>query len=86
MATCPDEKYRNGPKAVEYAKKGLELNKSKGFALDTLAAAYAENGQFDEAVKCQMEALEDPAFQKRYGEEAEKRLELYKNKKPFRDE
>jgi tetratricopeptide (TPR) repeat protein len=84
MATCPNEKHRNGTKAVEYAKKALALNRWKAFALDTLAAAYAEDGQFLNAVECQMQALEDPAYHNAYGKEGLGRLELYKNNKPFR--
>jgi tetratricopeptide (TPR) repeat protein len=86
MATCPKENIRNGQKALEHAKKALELNTWKAFGLDTLAAALAEVGRFDEAVKCQTEALADPAFQRFYGEEGRQRLELYKNNKPFRED
>ena len=54
--------------------------------LDTLAAAYAEAGKFDEAVKAQEKALEDKSYVRRYGEGGLKRLQLYKDKKPFRME
>ena len=78
---------RSGNKAVEYATKACDLSKWKvAYYFDTLAAAYAENGQFDEAAKYQVRALEDTAFAKEYGEPARKRLELYKNKKPYRDD
>jgi tetratricopeptide (TPR) repeat protein len=87
LATCPVEKVRNGKKAIEYATKACELTDFKnGSYIDTLAAAYAEAGQFAEAVKYQMQALENAAFEKAEGDSARKRLELYKNKKPFRTE
>jgi tetratricopeptide (TPR) repeat protein len=49
LSTCPDATKRDSPKAVEIAKKAVELDAGPGI-LDTLAAAYAENGQFDLAV------------------------------------
>src|SRR5205085_1426618 len=86
-ATCADGKYRDGAKAVELARKACELGKWKDVnLLDTLAAACAEAGQFDEAVQWQEKALADPDFEKRAGEEARKRLQLYKDKKSFQAE
>jgi tetratricopeptide (TPR) repeat protein len=86
-ATCPEAKYRDGTKAVELARKACELTEWKTmYCLGTLAAAYAEAGQFDEAVRWQEKALADKEYEQRYGEAARKRLELYRDKKPYRDE
>jgi len=58
-ATCPDEKYRDGNAAVEAAKQACELSDWKNPDwLDSLAAAYAEAGEFEEAVKTQTSAIE----------------------------
>ena len=81
LATCRDDKIRNGKLAVEHARKACELIKYSDFAyLDTLAAAFAENGDFDEAVKWQTKALEI-AFEP-MKPSLKAKIELYKSKSP----
>jgi tetratricopeptide (TPR) repeat protein len=86
LATCPNEKYRDGKKAVELGKRACELSnwKTPSF-MGTLAAAHAEVGQFEEALRYQSKALENPEYEKEYGDGARKRIELYKKKTPYRD-
>jgi tetratricopeptide (TPR) repeat protein len=58
-ATCPDPRFRDGKQAVEDAKSALRFASppDKALYLRTLAAAYAETGDFDSAIKCEQEAL-----------------------------
>ena len=59
LATCPNPEVRNGPKAVELAQKAERLGGAGNPAmLGTLAAAYAEAGQFPEALRTAQQALE----------------------------
>jgi serine/threonine-protein kinase len=87
LASCPDEKVRDGKRAVEYATTACERTAWKDpRCLDTLAAAYAEAGRFEDAVRYQNRALADPALKDDFRAAARERLELYRQKKPFRDQ
>ena len=81
LSVCPMPKYRDGKKAIGYATKACNLTQWKAAdSLETLAAAYAEAGQFDDAIKWQAHAAEiDPKAVD------EKRLALYQQTQPFRE-
>jgi tetratricopeptide (TPR) repeat protein len=83
-ATCPADELRDGTRAVEAALRACELtgHAVAGF-LDTLAAAYAEAGQFESAVRWQEKTIEMVPPDQRG--EYEQRLELYRAGQPFRD-
>jgi tetratricopeptide (TPR) repeat protein len=86
LAVCPDVNVRNGEKAVEYARKACELSAWKDPAVfDTLAAAYAEAGDFDEAVKWENKSLASNASNGAL-ERMGRRLSLYEQKKPYHEQ
>ena len=84
MATCPEAKYRDGKRAVESATRACELSDGKEpNYFGTLAAAYAESGDFDKAVESQTKAIELLKDEKDK-EDFQSRLDLYKARKPYR--
>jgi tetratricopeptide (TPR) repeat protein len=87
-ATCPDERYRDGKRAIESATRACELTDWKDtLLLDTLAAAYAEAGDFDAAVEWQEKALGLLAKgNEQYRKDFDARLALYRAKKPYHEE
>jgi len=88
LATSPDEELRNGEEAVRLIEVALRSGGTHvSSLLDTLAASYAENGQFDRAVMVAKKAVEkaekrgDPQRLKTLTE----RLQLYESGQPYRD-
>lgn len=82
-ATCPEEAFRDGPAALADAKKACELTGHLNFrCLGTLAAANAELGNFEEAVKRQKQAIKiaPEEYRASFGE----RLKLYESGQPYR--
>ena len=79
--------WPEGVKAVELAKRALELDTNVGF-LDTLAAAYAEAGRFEDAIMTQEKAIA-LSKKERYLRKAidgfVDRLNSYKANKPWRE-
>jgi len=83
LATCSNPTYRNGEQAISSAKQACELLGWKSVdALDTLAAAYAETGQFVEAIKWQNKAIASAAEESK--QKLTDRLKLYQANKPYR--
>ena len=86
LATSTQDGLRNAQRAKELALTACELTRyQEPNFVDTLAAAHAEAGEFDEALRLQQKALDFPEFEKRFGREARNRLELYAARRPYRE-
>jgi tetratricopeptide (TPR) repeat protein len=83
LSVAPDAKLRNGKLAVEYATRACELSDWKNaYDVGTLAAAYAETGNFDEAVNWEKKAILI-GFPLKENEQAHRELDLFEQKQPF---
>jgi tetratricopeptide (TPR) repeat protein len=86
LASCPDASLRDGKMAVETATRACELSKwTEASFLDTLAAAYAETGDYPSAVRWQREAIAKLSPDDPTRAEFSDRLQLYESNKPYRD-
>jgi tetratricopeptide (TPR) repeat protein len=99
LATSPDDDVRDGKLAVELATKACEeTNYEESHILSTLAAAYAETGDFDKAVEWSRKAI--AAFEKQreaaiaagnqekvddLSKELQEELASFEAKKPWRE-
>ena len=85
LATSDDPKLRNGTNAVSLAEAAVTGTHRRTSAfLNTLAAAYAEAGQFDKAVAAQQEAI-SLARNEKEKKDLESALRLYQSHKPLRE-
>ncbi|MFN2508225.1 MAG: tetratricopeptide repeat protein [Chthoniobacterales bacterium] len=85
-ATCPQRSLRDGAGAVRAAIKACELTRWRDWSLiDTLAAAHAEAGNFEQAVKYEEQAMNmSTSADDRKG--TKERLAAYRQRKPWREE
>lgn len=89
LATSPNDKLRDGKRAIELARKACELTEYKeAYILSTLASGYAETGDFETAIKWSTKAVElakkNPTRDSQV-EDLQKELNSYKMKKPWRE-
>ena len=83
LSTSVEPQLRNGKRAVEYAQRAATLSGGRDpEILDTLAAAYAEQGNFDQAVQAAEAAMRLLSPGRAGG--IANRLALYKAHQPHR--
>jgi tetratricopeptide (TPR) repeat protein len=85
-ATVPDPAIRNPAEAVQLAERAATLTgRRDASVLDTLAAAYAANGQFDRAVETARTAMQlaDTSGANALWVEIRARVQLYERQTPF---
>ncbi|HEX3598828.1 MAG TPA: tetratricopeptide repeat protein [Lacipirellulaceae bacterium] len=99
LATSPDDKLRDGTKALKLATKAAESSKYETpHILSTLAAAYAETGDYDNAVKWSQKSVDlaqkevdsakaddDKSKMEADRDQLKKELDSYHDHKPVRE-
>jgi tetratricopeptide (TPR) repeat protein len=83
-ATCPDASIRNGRAAIDDSKKACNITKWKeADMIDTLAAASAEAGDFDSAMRYEQQAMSAPDANEMSGT-LQEHLSMFKQHRPVR--
>jgi tetratricopeptide (TPR) repeat protein len=88
LATSPIDEWRNGEEAVQLLEQSTTHPETPSAYLDTLAAAYAETGQWEKAVstmKRAIDRLREEGSTSSLGD-FENRLASYERKEPYRDQ
>ncbi len=86
LAVCPSADFRDGDEALKLAQRLCEKStEPEPTLLDTLAAALAEGGRFDEAVVVATRAIEHARAMRRVveAEQIEARRELYRRERAY---
>ncbi len=85
LATSPDEEVRDGELSVELGLKACKLTEYKAaHILSTLAAGYAETGDYENAIKWATKAVE-LGKESSSIEQLKQELESYQKKEPWRE-
>ena len=88
LSAGPDQSLRNGAKAVELAVRLNQVTKQQNpFCVRTLAAAYAEAGQFEKAVEASETAskLAEGQGEHSLAKKIDEETSLYRQHRPLRD-
>lgn len=83
FSTCFDETLRDAEKALQYSKKAVSLDPS-AHNLSTLAAAYAENNNFNEAINILKKLIDERQDNDEVKVKLKRYLTSFKNHKPLR--
>lgn len=85
-ATARDSQFRDGQKAIDSARRACELSDWQEWSfIDTLAAAYAEAGDFEKAVNYQKRAIGLLPADEPRRQQAIEQLRLFESGKPVRE-
>ena len=76
-SSCADIRYRNPNQAIETGRHAVSLDRSRPTLLTILALAYANAGDFANAIRVQRRALASPRFPPGYREDNERQLHGY---------
>jgi tetratricopeptide (TPR) repeat protein len=86
LATSPDDKVRDGKRSIELSTKAAKLDDYKqAHILSTLAAGYAETGDFDTARKWSQKAVDTGSDNSETNAQLKKELSSYESNKPWRE-
>src|SRR5262249_53532226 len=86
LATSPDDGVRNASRSVELGSKAAELTENKqSHILSTLAAGYAESGDFAKAREWSQKAVDLGNDDAETSAQLKKELESYQASKPWRE-
>jgi tetratricopeptide (TPR) repeat protein len=88
FATCPDDSIRNGTRAAELGERALRISGGKiPMIYKVLAAAYAENGRFADAVETAQRGADLATIQGNpdLASELDSNIALYRSSTPLRD-
>lgn len=87
LATCPDPSLRDGPTAIALAQRATKFSGGKDpIALRSLAAAYAENGQYPDAIAAAQQAIQIARSNPGLAANIQTQLKVYQSNQPFRDQ
>ena len=86
LATCDDTAVRNGPEAIRQATKACELSYWQEWKyIDTLAAGWAETGDFKRAIEYEQQALGFKNLAEQDRNRLQERLVLYQKRQRVRE-
>ena len=87
LATCPDASLRDGKTAIALADRAWQLSQGRNpVALRSLAAAFAENGQYADAFAAAQQDLQMSRGNPGLAAQIQEQLKYYQNHQPFRDQ
>jgi tetratricopeptide (TPR) repeat protein len=85
QATCPNPAFRNGQQAIKDVKAACSISEWRDEnTIDTLAAAYAETGDFDSAARYAAQALAMKGIEPVDSKRIQRHLSLFQQHQPIR--